>query len=974
MINQKNSVLVTGQLPEFVRDNPDYENFNLFVKAYYEWLESANVANSSIETTQEVYDQGVAYAGKNLLSYKDIDSTIDGFTDYYVNDFLPYFPKDIIIDKAEAVKFARQLYQTKGTLASYKFLFKVLYNSDFDIFNTKDAVLKASDGQWYVAKSLKLATVNENFLNIKNLRIFGETTKSIGTIEASVLTGNKTEVFISNLERLFQSGEFVRIVDSDNQDVFFKNGEIVDSTTNGAEKLRAKIVGQISTISIDKDNRGKYYEPGDPVIVYGGLTSNTDIGATAVVGQTKAGSIQRINVLAGGFGYSYFPNTLITFSTPTNGANATVASFDTRGIANVSMIPIDTISFKKDIRLDSANYAFTNLVTANANTRLVDAFSFTSLTTYPITSVYVNYGGSGIRFAPEVQALGGYSSDLITYGANNANTPLLSSLGILAPIQIASGGVGYQNNDTIIFTGGSGRGAYANVSVNSTGSIVSAYYVNDTRRRFPVGGMGYRTLDLPSLSVNSANANSSGASLFVTGILGEGAVLSAVTDNAGEIVNIKIIDYGEDYISTPQVSLRVQDIVVANVELTNLPQKGDTIIQGANIAVATYIATVNSVNLLVGNADPKQSLWNLRVFNYNSAPDPVKSLSVVEKSISVNMANTAYAANTFYVGSPKYDVNGVKSYGDGTAKGSSKFLNGLVISEGQYLDSRGQPSSFSVLQDDVYNNYTYQITVQKEINKYRNVLLELLHPTGMRLIGRYALKSNSNMYFHGTQASFSGESMYYYTGTGAYVTMETNFTNKSNNVIKFYLPNTIPPTQLSDFLEANVSTIKLYPTNGYNISAKVISFNNTTNTAILDTNTWLTFANVASVTAIANSNVINITALTGQYDIINNRNYSNVDYPLKDIVHTGDKVLVGNNTSKTVQTVDYVNGIIYLTTNLTANANSYLSVNRTFIANTTLNSDQVKIYGPLGPQYRPFLTTEDGVLISTENGEILFLG
>jgi hypothetical protein len=109
----------------------------------------------------------------------------------------------------------------------------------------------------------------------------------------------------------------------------------------------------------------------------------------------------------------------------------------------------------------------------------------------------------------------------------------------------------------------------------------------------------------------------------------------------------------------------------------------------------------------------------------------------------------------------------------------------------------------------------------------------------------------------------------------------------------------------------------------------------------------LTFANVAIVTGNSGANVINITSLTGKYDIVNNGNYSNTAYPLKDIVYAGDNVLVDNNTSKTVSSVDYINGKIYLTANLSANANSYMAVNRTFSA----TGNNVIIYGPLGTQY-----------------------
>ena len=117
--NQKTSLLVQNQLPEYVRDNPDYENFSLFLQAYYEWMEQ---------------NGKVTERSKNILNYKDIDTTTDEFLKYFANDFLPYFPSDTLISQQQAVKIARELYQSKGTPASYKFLFKVLYNSDFDIF------------------------------------------------------------------------------------------------------------------------------------------------------------------------------------------------------------------------------------------------------------------------------------------------------------------------------------------------------------------------------------------------------------------------------------------------------------------------------------------------------------------------------------------------------------------------------------------------------------------------------------------------------------------------------------------------------------------------------------------------------------------------------------------------------------------------------------------------------------------------
>jgi hypothetical protein len=162
------------------------------------------------------------------------------------------------------------------------------------------------------------------------------------------------------------------------------------------------------------------------------------------------------------------------------------------------------------------------------------------------------------------------------------------------------------------------------------------------------------------------------------------------------------------------------------------------------------------------------------------------------------------------------------------------------------------------------------------------------------------------------------------------------------------------------------------PVNGPNIISQIVSVNTVSNTVTLTTNTWLTFANVAFVSTSNTTNAINILSLTGAYDIINNRQYSNTTYPLKDIVYAGDKILVGSNTSnsKTVSSVDYVNGIIYLSSNANlTSTNTRLSVNRTLSAQTS-----VRIYGPLGQQYIPQLITESGNILTTESDEIILLG
>jgi hypothetical protein len=266
-----------------------------------------------------------------------------------------------------------------------------------------------------------------------------------------------------------------------------------------------------------------------------------------------------------------------------------------------------------------------------------------------------------------------------------------------------------------------------------------------------------------------------------------------------------------------------------------------------------------------------------------------------------------------------------------------------------------------------FNNFTYELSLEKEIEKYRNILLGLLHPAGMKVLGRYYLNGANSHNFTSTSASSTGHTLSYYTGNpGSSATMTADFVNQSNNIVKF---TGLSGANLPTFI-APGNTLKMTNANGDIVYAEVTgSIDGTANTVTLKDNVWLTFANVAYAIGNSGSSIINISSLTNSYNVVNNGNYSNTAYPLRDIVRAGDKVLLANNTSRQVANVDYSRSIIYLTTTLSANSgNSLLSVNRTF---TTSN---VIIYGPLGIQYIPELTTEDGRTLITEDGNILLLG
>ena len=987
---QKTSILIPSQLPEFIRDNPDYENFVLFLQAYYEWMELPNTSNSLVTTATT--QQGVTHASKNLLEYRDIDETIDTFTSYFYNEFISYFPNEILADKDKVIKLAKQLYQAKGTPASFQFFFRTLYNSDVDFFYTKDAVLKASAGKWYISKSLKLGSSDLNFLATNNLRAFGETTKSIATIENSVLAKGKIEVFISDIQRLFQSGEMIRIVDGNNQDVYFKDEKIVPSNTAGAIVLRAKLVGQISQIRVTPTRRGLLYEGantslgylGDPVVVYGGLNDADGIGASATIGETTKGSIQSIaianvqGILLGGFGYSQpsttLPNTGVINITNAGGATAEIGGVNTAisFIGNSFYNPISTIRFIPNDRIGSktagnpsiaeapflfdtdkgfilnagvdlgltfandkiyisnpsVNYYFANIATSNATSNLAYSLSFApAFNTYPISSVVVTNQGGGIKKTPTITAQSLYKSQ------DTVSTSDLGALGILGPIRIDTKGDGYVVNDKINIVGGSGYGAFANViSVAANGAILNVAYVfsKTTAHQYPLGGLGYRLDALPTLTVTSVNASAANAVLSITGIVGQGAVFIPTLDRVGSITKINISDFGEDYIAPPNVSFKVQDVVVTNITPGNYPSRGDVLYQGANVNTASYLAAADSLTLVQNDLDPTKSLYILRTYNYSSTPNIARPILANNKTYSLNISS-AYTSTilTQFAGinNERY-ANGVITYGDGTATGFATFLNGLTLGSGQYLDSSGQPSSFDVLQSTNYNNYTYQITLEKEIAKYRTALLNLLHPTGMKVLGRFAMKSNTVLNISKTDMLQSGNTLYHFTGNAnSTVTMSSNgdFAQTSTNIVRF---TSLSGANLENIFTTNtmISFINQANDSFYGV---VNTVSNATSTIVLKNNVWLSIINVARGTAV--NNTINISNVyTSSYNLFNNGNYSS-NNPIVDIIQVGDFIKL-NNEVKLVTSINYTTKILTLANNFTYSNTGNISVNKVFAA------------------------------------------
>lgn len=709
------STFVSTQFPEFIREGSPA--FVAFMKAYYEFMEKADLGPNT---------NSVVYNAKNLLSYKDVDSTTDAFIQYFINDFLPYFPNDVALDERKLIKVARQFYQQKGTPESIQFLFRVLYGKEADIYFPKENILKASDGKWTRPQSLRLLLdqANSSFdvQQLVNRIGIGSNSAAQCVIEAANKTVDPNlgfqivEVFISNITKPFNDLENLMVTYGTNQD--------------GTPKVFVeKIIAALSNIVIDPNNRGLKYNKGDPVVLTGGLEPNDPQAqkAVALVGNVTTGSITTINVVFGGYDYRPDPNTIVKFvNAPGDangaGAKAIVSSVDTTNSVFV-FVNTDSLGYHMNNVIGGAGWGFANDAVANANTPLGVALSFANLEFAPIRTMSVTAPGGGYSKTPNVQMEVTYytdlTNDLVQAGDPSYTGTLqnIDDLGMFAAVQVLRGGTGYSNTHDKIYlnTNVGNNAAFDFITDGITGAITSVIVTNR--------GRGY--IDIPNTTlylanVNNRNAPALGANavLFPFGF-GQGANLEIGVNKIGQIVDFNLLNRGFDYIEAPTVSLRVQDVSIIALGENQVPLADALIYQGANANVAIYTARVDSISQ--NNV--------LRLYNYRGAINVYQQLVMTlndETTINVSVN----------IGS----LSPVQTYGNGQAKANAIFLNGLINYPGFYLNTDGMLSADQYLQDaNTYHNYSYQLVVEKALAEYKSVLLQIAHPAGTSMLGKYVI-------------------------------------------------------------------------------------------------------------------------------------------------------------------------------------------------------------------------------------------
>lgn len=746
MTDQATSLLVNSQLPEFVRE--EHPNFIAFLEAYYEYLENK----------QGTQLNDLVKQSKQARYFTDVDSSVADFEENFFNTYANLFPQDVQVDKAVLLKNVLPLYLAKGNEKSFKLLFRLLYNEEVEVLRPKTNVLKLSSGNWLIENIFRAAQEvystytgdgTEKTFRLAQAASYDEVTVYVNDVELTsgygvrkelrklvfdtapannsiikvlydnfnfrLLTNRKIIGKISGASALIEKvtqrtvnavPAFELYINSKTLVGDFENGEsgtieIIDP--DDETLITIEVLGLSNLSAINIINGGSSYNVGDPVIITGGGASKD---AQAIVSEVFSGFVNKITAVAGGAGFKIGSNVNVVGLAANSALVLAIDDVDTSGqnTANSFVVNTDRIADLATINISDADYGFNSSVIPggeNANTKLIDAFSFTTITSIgAITNVAILFSNTTFATAPTLDA------DSAQYTANSTTHFVLSS-GSLGRIGINDGGNGYEIGDEIIFSNKEmqfGIGAAAAVTnVSSNGAITQVELqpsrIVGTANTFGASNstvIGTNTLFETTLRV--------GDRIIINN---ESRFINTIASNTSLNVNV---NFSKASTNKP-IGLHGQHLVGGqNYEANKLPTITVSSLSGTNANLSVIALMGDGENLSGLSTSPLGEILNIRItdggFGYEFLPQIILTGS-----------------------------------GDGTAQANGVIETTYVTIPGRWTTSDGILSaSERVVQGrEYYVDYSYVLSSSVEFRKFKEIFKNLVHPAGFIQYAEYKI-------------------------------------------------------------------------------------------------------------------------------------------------------------------------------------------------------------------------------------------
>jgi len=743
------SLLINRQVPEFVRE--EYPLFISFLEAYYEFLEQKQPGQLNDLTRQ----------AKNLRNISDVDLSIEQFETSFFNTFASLIPRDSLVSRDFLIKNVLPLYLSKGNEASFKLLFRMLYNDEVTFSFPKNNVLRASDGKWEIDTILKIET------NVRSIHT-GNGSKTIFEIAQSV-DANEIDVFVDSVLKTHGTDYFIR---KETQKIVFTTAPASNSTievfyndfkidllnnrkltglTSGATAIVEKAVPKVIT---DRLNFGLPFEIFiSPKTLIGSFENGEKIECDiiglndtliTIVADTFS-VLARINVTDGGSSYNVGDLALILGGGATDIASAEVESV-TDGFTTRIVVDYGGAGFKLASIITSSNTPGSTIITGavdGVNTSHTTANSYIVIGTDIIQSFNGNTNAVNTLISAANYGFPGPYTE-------NVNTRIIDAL-----TQLEVTDLGPITNAVILFS---------NVSVNTA-------TLDSQGALYAAGNSFFDIKDFGSIGRIDINPGGSGSGYkigdeinFGSSVSGSGAAAAVRTVNAtGAIVTTQI--QPPRITGTANVLNNTVEIIGTGTNFTSDLQIGDKIVIRSQERFINAISSTTSANVNVAFSwtDGTTYANNYKVgsfskglvggTNYVQNSFPTITVSTASGGSGANLSITALMGNgerlraftdtiagqitsiiltstgSGYKYIPQVDLT---NSGDGSAIAEAILGASQSALPGRWTttDSIISSSERRLQGNDYYLDFSYVTSSLTSFIKYKEILKQLLHPAG----------------------------------------------------------------------------------------------------------------------------------------------------------------------------------------------------------------------------------------------------
>lgn len=745
MTNFKTSNLILEQVPEFVRD--EYPKFISFLEAYYEFLEEK----------QGSLNNDLISKAKSIGSVSDIDLSLDDFEDRFYEKFAALLPKEAEVRKDILFKNLNRLYLSKGSIESYKFLFRLLFNEEVQIIEPKNEVLKASSSVWSIENSLR---IDPNELYLVHTGNGSKTTfllpSSAFTVRTVLVNGVQTNGYIVNqaykkiifntapannatIKIYFNDFDFglfynrkiigktsrasaiverfaVSLISNRNiEDLYvnsktlvgnFENGEycitdvIVDGTLLNFEILTSSALRAINVIE-----GGSNYANNDLVIISGG---GAEQEAVAIIDEVFAGTADTITVQKFGAGFSV--GGIIDTLDPPLAVNGTISTVNTTGsnVINTYTILSDTlIANVSSLAIDTTDYGIPGK-TVNNTSKIVELMNPRTITVGGINSCLVISSNTVLNTVPIIETQGA----IIQTGTVTHSITGFKSIG---GYEILNKGENYRIGDEVIFGPNppltAGVGAAARVTSVDSGGGILKIAIEPTRITGTVN-VAANSHIITGTGTNFSTDLTVGDKITVNG---EIKFINAITSSTEANVN-STFTYTTTNSDIALGRFNVYPVGGINYTQNNFPTLSVRSRNGVNANVIIDSCMGDGENLTARGSKLPGAIVRIRILDGGRG---YKYIPFINLTLS----------------------------GDGKANAQAEIESSFVTFTGKWLTSDSIISSTErkIQGRDYYVDYSYVTSSRVEFRKYKQILKELLHPAGLVNYARYQIEKTANV-------------------------------------------------------------------------------------------------------------------------------------------------------------------------------------------------------------------------------------